>query len=284
MNPLIYVILLNYKGFEDTSACIDSLHYTDYSNYKLVVVDNCSSDDSFERLQAKYTDIVFLLAPDNNGFSAGNNIGIHYALDHGADYVLMLNNDTVVEPDFLTRMVDVANEDTVVTPSIYYYDEPHDIWYADGHINYNRCIVSNGSDLESKYCDYASGCCLLMSRKILEAVGDWAEEYFMYYEDMDYSLRIKENGFQIFYCKDAVIYHKAGRSAGRRSKLSIYYNVRNRFIVMKKFHFSYYSWIYTICSRVIRGICGVISSTPEKITFLAMKDFIAGNCGKRENL
>ena len=283
-DKLVYIVLLNYKGYEDTSACIDSLQNIDYPNYKIIVVDNQSCDGSYEKLMKEYPTCIFLLAQENNGFSAGNNLGIHYALSHGADYVLMLNNDTTVEPNFLSIMVASADEDTVVTPSIYYYDDPHDIWYADGRINYNRCTVSNGTDKESKFCDYASGCCLLMSRKVLETVGDWAEEYFMYYEDMDYSLRIKENGFQIFYCKDAVIYHKAGRSAGRRSKLSIYYNVRNRFIVMKKFHFSYYSWIYTICSRVIRGICGVISSTPEKITFLAMKDFIAGNCGKRENL
>lgn len=281
-DTLIYIVLLNYKDFEDTSACINSLHHIDYSNYKLVVVDNCSPDDSFERLQTKYADVIFLLAPDNNGFSAGNNIGIHYALDHGADYVLMLNNDTVVKPDFLAKMIDAANEDTVVTPSIYYYDEPHDIWYADGHINYNRCTVSNGTDQESKYCDYASGCCLLMSRKILETVGDWAEEYFMYYEDMDYSLRVIKKGFRIFYCKDAVIYHKAGRSAGRRSRLSIYYNVRNRLYIIKKFNFSMTSYLFTLFSRAIKYVKGCLQQSNERIIFKAIIDYYVGRMGRQE--
>lgn len=281
-NFLIYIVLLNYKGFEDTSACIESLYRIDYPKYKIIVVDNCSSDGSVERLQAKYGDVIFLLAPNNNGFSAGNNIGIHYALNHGANYVLMLNNDTVVKPDFLTQMVNVANDDTVVTPSIYYYDEPHDIWYADGHINYNRCTVGNGTDLKSKYCDYASGCCLLMPRKVLETVGDWAEEYFMYYEDMDYSLRVIEHGFRIFYCKDAVVYHKVGRSAGRRSKLSIYYNVRNRLYVMRKFNFSIKSYLFTLASRAIRYVQGCLQQSNERVIFKAISDYYAGKMGRQE--
>lgn len=281
---LVYIVLLNYKGYEDTSACIDSLQNIDYPDYKIIVVDNQSCDGSYERLMKEYPDCVFLLAQENNGFSAGNNLGIHYALSHGADYVLMLNNDTTVEPNFLSIMVASADEDTVVTPSIYYYDDPHDIWYADGRINYNRCTVSNGTDKESKFCDYASGCCLLMSRKVLETVGDWAEEFFMYYEDMDYSLRIGKHGYRIFYAAKAIIYHKAGRSAGKNSKLSIYYNVRNRFYIMRAFDFGWKAWVYSVATRLIRGITGIVFRTPEQITFLALKDFITGKTGKRSVL
>nr|WP_294682093.1 glycosyltransferase family 2 protein [uncultured Anaerotignum sp.] len=282
MNKKVYIILLNYRGFEDTSSCIDSLHQIDYPSYEVVVVDNCSNDGSYEQLREKYSDCIFLLAPGNDGFSAGNNIGIHYALDHGADYVLMLNNDTVVKPDFLTRMMESVNEDTVVTPTIYYYDEPRKIWYADGKINFNRCTVSNGSDQKGKYCNYASGCCLLMSRKVLETVGDWAEEYFMYYEDMDYSLRIIQSGFKIYYENTAVVYHKAGRSAGKKSKLSIYYNVRNRLYIIQKFHFPRKSFFFTVITRWIRYIQGCLRKNNERISLKAMQDYFFNRMGQQE--
>lgn len=277
---LVYIILLNYKGYEDTTACIRSLRKIEYADYKIVVVDNCSGDGSYEKLKEENKDCVCILSPENNGFSAGNNIGIRYAFQHGADFVLMLNNDTEVKEDFLAKMVEASDGKTVVTPSIYYYSEPNEIWYADGRINFNRCTVSNGDDHESKYCDYASGCCLLIPRKVYEAVGDWAEEYFMYYEDMDYSLRVNNGGFKIFYEKDAVVYHKVGRSSGRGSKLRIYYNVRNRFYVIKKFNFSRACWIYTVVTRLIRGVSGIIKDSNEKITFAAISDYHNNRMGK----
>lgn len=278
---LVYIVLLNYKGYEDTTACIQSLRIIDYADYKIVVVDNCSGDGSYEKLKEENPDCVCILSPENNGFSAGNNIGIHYAFDHGADYVLMLNNDTEVKEDFLTKMVEASYGKTVVTPSIYYYSEPNEIWYADGRINFNRCTVSNGDDHESKFCNYASGCCLLIPRAIYEAVGDWAEEYFMYYEDMDYSLRIIKSGFKIYYEKDAVVYHKVGRSSGRGSKLRIYYNVRNRFYVIKKFGFSRMCWAYTVVTRLIRWIEGALAQSNEKIIIKAIRDYNAGKMGKQ---
>lgn len=278
---LVYIVLLNYKGYEDTTACIQSLRKIDYADYKIVVVDNCSGDGSYEKLKEENPDCVCILSPENNGFSAGNNIGIHYAFDHGADYVLMLNNDTEVKEDFLTKMVEASDVKTVVTPSIYYFSEPAEIWYADGRINFNKCTVSNGDDHESKYCNYASGCCLLIPRTVYEVLGDWAEEYFMYYEDMDYSLRIINSGFKIYYEKDAVVYHKVGRSSCRGSKLHIYYNVRNRFYVMNKFGFSKVCWMYAVVTRLVRWIKGSLSKSNEKIILKAIKDYHTGKMGKQ---
>lgn len=280
----VFIILLNYKGYEDTTACINSLRKVSYQNYHIIVVDNCSDDGSYERLKEENPDCIVKLAEENNGFSAGNNIGIRYAMDHGADYIMLLNNDTEVKPDFLEKMVNVADDNIVVTPSIYFYSEPNEIWYADGRINYSRCTVSNGNDKESKYCNYASGCCLLMPRKVIGKVGYWAEEYFMYYEDMDYSIRILQNGFKIFYNRDAVVYHKVGRTAGRKSELSIYYNVRNRFYIMKKYNFEKRCWIYTLFTRIVRGIEGIIKNSNEAITFQALLDYKKGYMGKRKEI
>lgn len=278
----VYIIILNYKGYKDTTACIKSLRKIDYNNYKIVVVDNSSNDGSFEKIKKENRDCVVLLSTSNNGFSAGNNIGIRYALNNGADYVMLLNNDTEVHPMFLKEMIKSANENTVVTPSIYYFSNPTEIWYASGKINYNRCTVENGDDKKSQYCSYASGCCLLIPKKVIERIGYWAEEYFMYYEDMDYSLRIINNGFKIFYNKNAKVYHKVGRTAGIRSKLSIYYNVRNRLYIIKKFKFRKLCWMFTIVSRCIRYAEGCLKNSNEKITLQAIKDFYSGKMGMRE--
>ena len=277
----VFIILINYKGYEDTTACIKSLRKIDYENYHIIIVDNCSNDGSYERLCDENKDCIVMMADGNNGFSAGNNIGIHYAMDHGADYVMLLNNDTEVKSTFLKKMLETANDTTVVTPSIYYYSEPNKIWYADGRINYSRCTVSNGNDKESKYCNYASGCCLLIPRRVIDEVGYWAEEYFMYYEDMDYSIRILQNGFKIFYNKDAVVYHKAGKTAGRKSELSIYYNVRNRLYVIKKYNFSRKCLIFTLVSRLIRCIEGCLKRSNERVTMQAIKDYYSGKMGVR---
>lgn len=284
--PLVYIVLINYKGYEDTTDCIKSLRRINYTNYKIVVIDNCSMDGSFEKIKEENPECVCILSEENNGFSAGNNIGIHYAFEHNADYVLMLNNDTEVKEDFLSKMVSKSNNNTVVTPSIYFFYDKKSIWYADGKINFNRCTVSNGTDKKSKFCNYASGCCLLIPRNVYKGVGDWAEEYFMYYEDMDYSLRVLDAGFKIFYEKDAIVYHKVGKSAGRGSKLNIYYNVRNRFYIIHKFRnkFTTICVIYSLLTRVIRYIFGLIKNTEEKIILKAIKDYYRGKMKKTDFL
>lgn len=278
----VNIILLNYKGYADTTACIKSLRKSTYKEYTIIVVDNNSGDGSYEKLKAENQDCVVLQAGYNKGFSAGNNVGIRYALENGADYVMMLNNDTEVAPDFLDIMMSKANDDVVITPRIYYYSEPHKVWYAAGRINWSRCTVYNGDEHESSYVDYASGCCLLMSRKVIEQVGMWAEEYFMYYEDMDYSLRIIGNKFKIFYEKNALVYHKVGRTAGVQSKLAIYYNVRNRLYVIKKYNFSISCFMFCLGSRMVRQIHGIIFHTNERITMRAIYDFFSGKMGMAE--
>lgn len=276
MNKKVYIILLNYRGYDDTTACIRSLRKIDYTHYKIIVIDNFSGDGSFEKLRDENKDCILIQADANNGFSAGNNIGIHYAMEHDADYIMLLNNDTEVKSDFLSKMIGVADDDTVITPSIYFYSNPSEVWYAAGKINYNRCTVSNDGDEKSKYCDYASGCCLLIPRKVIERVGYWAEEYFMYYEDMDYSIRIIREGFKIFYNKDAVVYHKVGKSAGIGSRLSIYYNIWNRLYIINKFNFGIKSVLFTIVSRVIRYIESYFKHNNNKICLKAITDYYMG--------
>lgn len=284
INPLVYIILLNYKGYQLTKECLESLKLVDYDNFKVIVVDNESNDGSFEKLIEEYGEYAIMLpAGGNNGFSAGNNVGIKYALENGADYVMLLNNDTEVESDFLTKMLLKADENTAVIPCIYYYSDKKDIWAANTYINYNKCICENGNPDEDSYCDYMCGCCVLMPRKMLEEVGLWAEEYFMYYEDMDYSLRVTRANFKIYYKHDAKIYHKVGKSSGIGSRLSIYYNVRNRFYIMKKYRFGVKAYLFSLITRYIRYFQGILKNTNEKVTLKAIKDFKKGKMGKQDS-
>ena len=281
MKSEVFVILLNYKGYDDTAECIKSLRGIAYPDFHIVVVDNCSGDGSYEALTQNFPDCTVLQSGENNGFSAGNNIGIRYALDHGADFVMLLNNDTVASPDFLDKMMAEANQSTVVTPRIYYYDDKSEIYYAAGKINRFKCTAENGDPEKSGYVDYASGCCMLIPRTVIETIGLWSEEFFLYYEDMDYSLRILGGGFRIYYCGDAVVYHKEGRSTGKKSKTSVYYNVRNRFYIIRKYRFRRVCYYYSLFSRLVRYLQGVLTNGSGKVIVKAIRDYKAGKMGKQ---
>lgn len=284
MEGKVSIILLNYCGYQDTTDCVNSLRKVLYKNLEIIIVDNQSNDGSYEKLKKENRDCVVLLSPTNNGFSAGNNIGIKYAMEHDTDYIMLLNNDTEVQPDFISKMIEVADKNTVVTPSIYFYSNKNEVWYADGKISKLKCTVSNGSNKRSKYCDYASGCCLLIPRDVIEKVGYWAEEYFMYYEDMDYSLRLKNAGVKIYYKNDAVVYHKVGKSAGVGSRLNIYYNVRNRFYIIDKYDFGKMCYVYSIFTRILRYLRGIFLNTNEIVTRKAFCDYSKHKMGKIENI
>lgn len=247
--PLVFIVLLNYNGAEDTIDCLKSLQKINYSAVKIVVVDNASTDDSVERLNMAQNgyEFIFLTSEENNGFSAGNNIGIRYALENGADYVLLLNNDTVVEPDFLSVAVEASELDESVgltIGKILYYKEPDLIWYGGGEFKqpYNYSIhlgfreKQNKSEFnQQRYVTYATGCYFLLKRQAIEKVGLMDEDYFLYCEDTDYSIRMTRSGLKMLYCPQSVIYHKVSASTGKGSSFSTYYVARNNIILFRRF-------------------------------------------------
>lgn len=145
MDKKVYIILLNYNGWKDTVECVKSLAVIKGTDTHIVVVDNCSTDDSVEKLKAELPDEVTLLqADENNGFSAGNNIGIRYALKNQADYVLLLNNDTVTDQDFLTPLVEFASRTPdcgCISSRIYYYYDKNKIWFDGGAFHPYNCKI-----------------------------------------------------------------------------------------------------------------------------------------------
>jgi GT2 family glycosyltransferase len=271
--PLVYIVLLNYNGAEDTVDCLKSLEKVAYSNMQVVVVDNASTDDSvalLRSIQNQYG-FVFLQSNENNGFSAGNNIGIKYALENNADYVLLLNNDTVVEPDFLSVAVEASEHDDSVgltIGKILYYKEPDLIWYGGGELKqpYNYSIHLGFRENQNKpefnqqrYVTYATGCYFLLKRTAIEKVGLMDEDYFLYCEDTDYSIRMIRSGLKMLYCPQSVIYHKVSASTGKGSAFSTYYIARNNIILFKRFFsgkeraVGLLYWFYKMFRSMLKG-------------------------------
>ena len=238
MNKKVYVIVLNWNGKEDTLDCLDSLRSTDYDNYQVVLVDNGSEDDSVRAVKENFPEVEVVETGKNLGFAGGNNVGIEYAVKQDADYVFLINNDTTVHPDYLKELVVVAESDAkigAVGSKIMYHGEPERIWFAGGKINWLKNKgehigldeIDKGQFDEIKEVGYLTGCALLVKREVIEKVGVLEDDYFLYYEDADYSLRIQNAGYKTVYAPKSKIYHKVSRSTKPGSASYVYYHVRN---------------------------------------------------------
>jgi GT2 family glycosyltransferase len=225
VSPLVYVVLVNWNGKDDTLACLRSLRGVDYPRFRMVVVDNASSDGSVEAIAAQFPDINLVCNQKNELFSGANNQGIDIALSEGADFVLLLNNDTEVDSNFLTHMIETALSAPkigMVGPKIYFFDQPDVLWYAGGVVNLRRGLVAHRG-IRNRDCGqfdatgdtgYITACSILVSRECIEKVGVLDAEYYMYGEDMDWCYRARQAGFRLVYEPRARVWHKVSSSSG----------------------------------------------------------------------
>ncbi len=245
-DPSVAIILLNWNNFNDTRACLRSLENLSYANFHCIVVENGSEDGSGEKL-ASIKNITLIPNQKNLGFSGGNNVAIKFALKQKFDYVLLLNNDTVVDSKFLSFLVDEAERDIsigVAGPKIYYWGSQKKIWGAGGgisrllkrtfHFGENR--FDNGEFDQIREVDFVSGCCMLIRREVVEKIGLLDPVYFMYYEDVDFCQRAQRAGFKIVYVPESIIWHKVSATSNRAFR--DYYRMRNHIIFLKK-NFNY---------------------------------------------
>ena len=235
--PAVAIVIVDYNGFADTARCLESIDAVDYVNYTVYLVDNGGSHRvELESIASSHAGVCYLRSEDNLGFSGGNNFALEKVLDD-FDYVLLLNNDTVVTPKFLSRLVEVADERTLVGPKIYYWADKDRIWYAGGKSSRALCKAwhegfrKTDSKLNEKgprEVGFISGCCMLIPTKVLADVGLLDDSYFLYLEDTDYCFRAVDAGFALRYAPDSVIYHCVSASTGDASPLMNYYKLRNR--------------------------------------------------------
>ena len=245
MNPSVYIIILNWNGRDLTLDCLKSLAKVKYDNYKILVVDNGSTDNSVKAIKIKYPNINIVRLDSNIGYAAGNNAGFEFIKNKNSKFIIFLNNDTTVDKNFIEPLIKPLIEDLMIgqtVPKIFYANDRDRIWYAGGKVNfwlglvYHEGIRKVDAELfkDSKITDYATGCCFCMRDKDFEAYEGLDTSFPMYGEDVDLSLRIKDNGKKIMYVPDSFIWHKVSTSVG--GELSILKLKRKFFGLVKLFN------------------------------------------------
>ena len=245
-SPAIVIVVLNWNGKEDTLACLESLQRVRTPEHQVLVVDNGSEDGSEEAIRAAYPGVPLLQTHANLGFAGGNNRGIEWALEHGAQYVLLLNNDTLVEADFLERMMRAMHADEqvgIVGASIAYADSPDRLWafgggrfdLATGWVRHiQRPVEAEALRPRGNRHFYVTGCAMLLSRTVLEQVGLLDTSYFHFCEDVDLCVRAERAGFGLAVAAGARILHKVSATTRVSSPLFLYYNLRSRLSLVRR--------------------------------------------------
>lgn len=238
--PLVYIIVLNYNGCRDTLECLESLGRVSYGNFRVVVVDNCSTDGSEAEIRARYHGHMFIQTGKNLGYAEGNNAGIRLALEGRTDYVCLLNNDTTVTPDFLGPLVDLLEQDQtagIAGPMVCdYYDR--DVIQATGsradlylgkfyQLNQGKKKDEVRGVLEV---DYVAGACLLIRSELVEKIGLVPEEYFLFFEETEWCLKARRAGQKVVCVCESLIHHKGSKSTEKVGGIQEYYMTRNQII------------------------------------------------------
>ena len=327
----VAIIILNWNGWQDTIECLKSINEVVYENIEVVVIDNGSNDESVNQiaqwcrenkiyyhqidlkngnieidypvpqesalaLKKKGIQKVILGKLNQNmGFCRGNNIGIQIAIASEAEVFLILNNDTVVTPHFLSPLVQLLlknKEIGIVSPKIYYYERPREIWYVGGELRLypGQVYLHRGQMDEGNFrgifeTAWCSGCAMLIRREVIEKVGMFDEAYFIWSEEVDLSLRARNAGYRLAVNANTSILHKEYRSLGRRSPGTIYYSTRNRLLLAWRYwgllRFSIFLAIF-LAVRVARTIQFVLKGDYYLVlaTWEAVLDFLTGRYGQ----
>jgi GT2 family glycosyltransferase len=227
--PLVVVVVLAHNHYADTAECLGSLQQLDYASLRVLVVDNGSTDDTADRVRTEFPAATLVQSGKNLGVAGGFNAGIVPALRHGADYVFILNNDTTLAPDMMTCLVREAEADShtgILMPKIVYYSEPGRIWSAGARYRrFPPAIVMRGLDQPDGppfdtpvTLDFVPTCGLLVPRRTFEQVGLLDDGYFFYFDDWDFSLRVRQTGMTIRYVPQARLCHKVSRTIQQKGR------------------------------------------------------------------
>lgn len=297
----VAVIILNFNGGEVTLDCLNSFNNHASMNFQLdvIIVDNASTDDSVNSIKKKYPEITVLQNKTNLGFSEGNNVGIQYALNGGADYFFILNNDTILSKNCLNELVEVAQKEKkggIFGPKIYFaagfefhkeryklHDLGKVLWYAGGKVDWDNVLASHRGvdevdsgqyDLQIKT-PFVTGCAMFVRREVFETVGFFDPKFFLYYEDVDFCKRVAQKGWDILYVPTSTLWHKnAQTAAGSGSDIQSYYITRNRLLIGMR----YAPWKAKMALFKEASVLVFLGSLTQK---QAVGDFLRKKYGKR---
>lgn len=303
------IVLVNYNGFEDTKACLQSIQLVTGDLPYVILVDNASKTPlRLEVLKEEYAKLQILYSDTNVGFGRANNLGIKWAQEHlDFDYLLLLNNDTTIEPDTLENLKSAFNADKnigITTGKTMFYDTPDLVWYGGGDINYTKGwpvitdfeqVPTESGANRSRFVSFASGCVMMFSRKSIAELQGFDDVFFMYCEDLELSIRALKSGYKIYYESKSLIFHKVQGSLGTKNKIKgmrsknpnlgflIYHMKSNQWITMRKHlqgldfaKFSVYYWFqfaYSVCKFLAAGRFDILK--PVKQTVQRINQFKA---------
>ena len=248
LSARVVVIVLNWNNEPDTAACLDSLMVQRDAAFEVLLVDNASADGSGDRLHQRFPGVAYLETKENLGYAGGNNRGIEWALERGAEWVVVLNNDTILAPTCLHSLLKTASSDAriaALSPLVTRYDDPDAVWFAGGHIDRARAVGVHDGENESAErwiemnasaaparswypSTFLCGCCLLLRAEALRSVGGFREDYFAYVEDLELSRRLSRAGWALGWAPAARLVHRVPPTAQRASAFQIRLRDRNR--------------------------------------------------------
>ena len=299
MRPRIALIVLTMNNLNDTAVTLECLREQAYSNYETILVDNGSVDGSIPVLRDRFPGVSFIENGENLGFAAGNNVGMKYAAENGADYMMLLNNDIKVEPDFLDGMVEVAESNPDIGmfgPAIFDFEgRPNNIgWRFNPRWGYSirvRVEEAGGRDIIDVHT--ISGCAVMIRRDVYEKIGGLDERLFFLIEDVDWGLRCLKSGCRVATAVSVKLRHLNCTTMTRRSSGRLYYEYRNSLLVMRR-HGSFFNWLTFLPHIIFRRYLpdrrdikrdGTLSEESRSLKLRALRqafaDFLAGraSCG-----
>jgi len=301
--PLVAVVILTWNQRNLTLECLESLKSLQYPAERLntILVDNGSCDGTTEAVRSLFPQVVVLENSDNLGFAEGNNVGISYALEYPADYVMLLNNDTVVDNVMLAEMVAVMQQYPdvgIVGPKMLYFDDPERIWCAGNRIDWLLgSSIRLQADEQDKaipndmpvVVDFITACGILLRREALEQVGLLDPRFFIYYEETDLCMRTWRAGWRILYVPSARLWHKISAAMGPTSPATDYYMNRNVLLFLAKNRHGIAGW-FSVCVAACRNLLAVAAYTVKphggaripnrNARLFALRDALVGRWGK----
>jgi GT2 family glycosyltransferase len=242
--PRVAVVVLCWNGCSDTLACLESLERVDWERLTTIVVDNGSTDGTSEAVLERFPEVVIMRSEENLGFAEGNNVGLRAAFAAGADYALILNNDTVVDERLIAALVGEAErrpDAAALCPMIYYTDPPDRIWYAGARFDARR--VHNGRHTgygdrdtgqyeATREIGRATGAAMLVPRRVVDDVGYLDGRLFLQVEDVEWSLRMRAAGYRILFVPEGRVWHRVSvATGGEHAPDTAYYEMRNTLVV-----------------------------------------------------
>lgn len=243
--PKVSAIVLTWNQCAVTLECLESLRAQRYPNLEIILVDNGSEDDTIARVRAEFAEVVVIENGENLGFAEGNNAGLRHALRGDAAYIMLLNNDTAVDPAMIGTLLAPMQADPeigVTGPKMLYFDQPETIWCAGNRldprtgesIRLRAEQPDNDDDMALLDVDFITACAICLRREVIEAIGLLDPRFFIYYEESDWCARVRAEGWRVVYVPQARLWHKVSATMGTTSPATEYYMTRNVMLYLAK--------------------------------------------------